>query len=260
MVEKNLLTTRIFEGIEKSGGCPLCYLWLKSEERHMIFLLKNETVTGSEVRKEVLTAKGFCNRHAHLLYRTAYKSGTEDGLGYAIYMKDIVGSISEQVEPLTKQLRSLKEAKKDFLRQKKRKRDFSLLADAAMHVMLRQQQCPSCRYLQSLDIMHQHTLLQMLEDKNFQKNFESSKGLCLPHFVSTIRMLDQNKFKDPVNIAWTLLKTENERLQLVEHYLSEFIRKKSWDFRGELLEPEANANHTALNLLVSVEGIRLSDK
>ena len=260
MIEKNLLTIRIFEGIEKSEGCPLCYLWLKSEERHMDFLLTNEAVKSSEVKKEVMAAKGFCNRHTHLLYKTAHKGGTEDGLGYAIYMKEIIEGVSEQIEPLTKRFHSLEDLNKGFLRWRKRKQSFSLLTDITKRAVQGRQQCPFCRHLQSLDVVYQLTLLQMLEDKDFRKDFKSSKGLCLPHFVSAMRMVGRNEFEDPANMVMTLVETEVERLQLVEHYLSEFIRKQSCDFREELWGPEADAKHMALNLLVGVEGICLNDK
>jgi len=259
MVEKNLLTVGIFEGIEKSEGCPLCYLWLKSEEQHMDFLLTNEANMSSEVRNEVLTAKGFCNRHAHLLYKTAYKGGTEDGLGYAIYMKDIIGIISEQLERLTKQSYSLEDLKKNFLYWRKRKQPFLLLSDTVKDAV-KGQKCPVCKYLQSMDAVHLRTLIQMLDVEDFQKQFKSSKGLCLPHFASAFQIISRNKFKNPSSITKTLIETEKENFQMVEHYLLEFIRKQSWDFREERWGPKADANHIALNLLVGVEGLCLNDK
>jgi hypothetical protein len=67
LVEKNLLTIAILEGIEKSDGCPLCYLWAKSEERLLENLLADEMVMDPNFREKVTSAKGFCNRHMHLL-------------------------------------------------------------------------------------------------------------------------------------------------------------------------------------------------
>ncbi|MEM2130088.1 MAG: DUF6062 family protein [Candidatus Bathyarchaeia archaeon] len=259
MTEKNLLTVKIFEAIKKSEGCPLCYLWLKVEEQYMDFLLLNEASMSSKVRNEVVAAKGFCNRHAHLLYKTAYKGGTEDGLGYAIYMKDIIEIINKQLEPLTKQSRNLGDLKKKiFPHWRKQKQTYLLLFDIVEHVIERQQ-CPVCKHLQSMDKINQHTLIQMLEVEEFQKEFKSSKGLCLPHFMSAIRILGQNKLKNPSTVAKALIETEKGNLQLVEHYLSEFIRKQSWDFREESWGPEANANRMALNLLVGAEGFCLND-
>jgi len=41
-----------------------------------------------EFRERVLSAKGLL--YMHLLYENAHSVGTEDGLGYAIYMQSIV--------------------------------------------------------------------------------------------------------------------------------------------------------------------------
>jgi len=46
-----------------------------------------------------------------------------------------------------------------------------------------------------------------------------------------------------------------QNLELVKHYLSEYGRKQSWEFRNEPAGPELNANALALNLLVGVEGL-----
>ena len=111
-----------------------------------------------------------------------------------------------------------------------------------------------------MDEVYLHTLIQMLDVEDFQKQFKSSKGLCLPHFASAFQIISRNKFKNPSSIAKTLIETEKENLQLVEHYLSELIRKQSWDFRDEPFGPEVDAKHTALNLLVGVEGLCLNNR
>ena len=98
MIEKNLLTIEILEALAKSAGCPLCYLWMKNEERHMEYLLTNEVVMDSEFRHKVMLARGFCNYHMHLFYQTTHR--TLDGLRYALYMGDIVESIMEQLRLL----------------------------------------------------------------------------------------------------------------------------------------------------------------
>ena len=104
MIEKNLLMMPILEGIEKAKGCPLCYLWLKKEKEIMSRLLLDEIVVSSKFMDEVLTAKGFCNRHMHLLYETAYNSYTEDGLTYPLYMRVIIEKIIEQFQSLSPSL------------------------------------------------------------------------------------------------------------------------------------------------------------
>jgi len=256
LIKKNLMTIAILEGIERSEGCPLCYLWVKSEERFMEYLLTNEVTMSPEFREKVQAAKGFCNHHMHLLYNTTHQ-GNESGSGYALYMRDVVERINKDIGSLPDCLSRLEDsANSDILtRRRKQRNAFSLLGNTVEHAVQGQQPCPACESLWSLDQINLHTLIQMLDSKEFREEFKSSKGLCLPHFISAIRMAGRSKLKNPVHVARTLIEVEAKCLRLVERYLSEFIRKQSWDFRHEPWGPEANANPMVLNLLVGVKGL-----
>ena len=256
MVKKNLLTIAILEGIEKSKGCPLCYLWAKSEERLLEHLLTNEVVMNPDFREKVTAAKGFCNRHMHLLYKTTHSGHTENGLGFAHYMQGVVEGIIEQLAPLATDLNDLDSTNSKILF-RGRKQRLSLLKffGKTKNVVQGKKPCPACESLWSSDQIHLHTLVQMLDDEDFCEEFKSSRGLCLPHFLSAIRMINQNKLKNPVMAAQTLVRIEIKRLKLVERYLSEFVRKSSWDFRNEPAGPEVDANPMVLNLLVGIEGL-----
>jgi predicted membrane-bound dolichyl-phosphate-mannose-protein mannosyltransferase len=98
----------------------------------------------------------------------------------------------------------------------------------------------------------------MLDGKDFREKFKSSRGLCLPHFLSAIQIVNREKLGNPAAVARTLVKTEMKRLKLVERYLSEFVRKSSWDFRNKPAGPEVNANAMVLDLLVGIEGLYLA--
>ena len=255
MIEKNLLTLAILEGIEKAEGCALCYLWVKSEESHMKHLLSNEVVMDSEFREKVIAARGFCNRHAHLLYKATYKGYTEDGLGYALYMKDVVRKIIDELAPLpANHLSDSNSFNKQTFLGKRRKKALSILGNKVKHAVQGRQVCPACEFLWSMDQTRLYTLVQMLDDEDFRKEFASSNGLCLPHFVSAIQMVCTSKLNNPVKVSRELIRMEKKRLQLVEDLLSEFVRKQSWDFRNEPAGPEVNANPFVLNLLFGAEG------
>jgi len=262
LVEKNLLTIAILEGIEKSEGCPLCYLWVKSEKSHMEYLLTNEVTMSPEFREKVQAAKGFCNHHMHLLYNTTKQGHTEDGLGYALYMRDVVERINKDLGSLPDCLGSLEDSANTNIltRRRKRRNTFSLLCNTVEHAIQGQQLCPACESLWSSDQRHLHTLILMLDDKEFREEFKSSNGLCLPHLVSAIRMAGRSKLKNSAHIVQTLIEVETKRLRLVERYLSEFVRKQSWDLRNESAGPEVNANPMVLNLLVGAEGLYYRSK
>jgi hypothetical protein len=212
-------------------------------------------------REKVVAARGFCNRHAHLLYKATRESGVGDGLGYALYIKDVIKEITEQLAPLYTNLSNDSKPSKSKMMFRRRKRTsvISVAGARAVKHMAQGQKCPICEHLSSMDQIYLHTLVQMLDDEDFRIEFKSSKGLCLPHFVSAMQMVCINKLKNPIYVAQALIDAETKCLQLVEHLLSEFIRKQSWDFRNEPSGQEVNANVLALNLLFGAEGVHLRE-
>lgn len=94
----------------------------------------------------------------------------------------------------------------------------------------------------------------MLDNNDFREEFKSSKGLCIPHFTSVIRMTGQIRLKNPAGVTQTLIEAEIKNLELTEHYLLEFLRKRSWNYRNEPPGPEINGNAMVLGLLVGAEG------
>ncbi|MEM2110969.1 MAG: DUF6062 family protein [Candidatus Bathyarchaeia archaeon] len=258
MVEKNISTIPILEGIKRSEGCPLCYLWLKNEERLMEYLLKNEVAMDAQFRKKILAAKGFCNRHMHLLYKTFNRGHTENGLGYATYMKEVIERIIEQFSSLSPGiLNSLKDSANSniFVSRRKRKSTFSLFSDTLEKVVHGEVPCPACEYLWSSDERYLHTLIQMLDKKDFQQEFKTSKGLCLSHFMSAIKCVSRNTPKNPSAIAQTLVEVEMKRLKLTVDCLQEYIKKHRWEFKNDVFGEEAAANQMVLSLIAGVEGL-----
>jgi hypothetical protein len=257
LIEKNILTIAILEAVEKSVGCPLCYLWVKDEEGQMEYLLANEVTMDPGFRNTLISAKGFCNYHAHLLYKVAYTPGVLDGLGYALYMKDVVESVLESLGSVRLESMSKLENKMkiDILsRRQERRRILLGLYKAVNHAILGERPCPACESLRSSDEIHLDTLLRILDDDEFRKDFQS-RALCLPHFLSAFEMLRSSKLRNSAYVARALLEVEKNCLQTVANYLSEFIRKQDWNARNESRGPEMNANAVALNLLAGAQGL-----
>jgi hypothetical protein len=248
LIEKNLLTIEILEALEKSAGCPLCYLWMNNEERHMEYLLTNEVLMDSEFKQKVVLARGFCNYHMHLLNQTTHRA--LDGLGYALYMKDIVESIMEQLRLLPLGSLSKPENESSINIQgwgEKRRHILQRLYKAVKHAVQGERSCPVYEFLRSLEIICLHTLLQMLDDEDFRKDCQSAKALCLPHFLSGVGMILSDKLRNWVEVARTPIEVENMGLQTAANYFSEFIRKQDWNTRSGPRGIDVNANTMALD-------------
>lgn len=248
----------VLKGIERSEGCPLCFLHLEREQRYMDYLLTNEMTMSPSFREGILAAKGFCNHHMHLLYRAAQEGGTEDGSGYALYMRTVIQRIIEQLEalPLDHLWNVENATKSNFLARRGRRRQaFSELHSGVKRIVQGQQLCPACRNLWSSDETFIDTLVMMLDDEEFREGFKSSGGLCLPHLASAIKTIGRIKLKNPADVAQVLIEAEIRYMQLVARYLSDYVRKRNWQFRHEAPGPEVNANRMSLDVLAGVEGL-----
>jgi len=255
VIEKNLSNISLLEAIENSDSCPLCYLWLKSERRYLEYLLTNEVTMDSGFRERVLSAKGFCNRHTHLLHKAAQGVGTEDGLSFALYMRSIVEEVRKELESLLLHNSGRSTYKGIVIWGRKRKQTITQLAKEVSKVYQGKRCCPVCEFLWSSDQMNLHTLLHMLDGKDFREEFKSSGVLCLPHFVSAIEIVGRSNLKNPAEVAHSLIDLEAGLLERLQRLLSEFVRKQDWKFREEPRGPEVKANFLALSILVGVEGL-----
>ena len=256
VVRDNLLTGPILEGLEQAEGCLLCYLWLRDERRFIEHLLMDEVVMNPDFLEEVEAARGFCNRHMHLFYDIAYKSYGADGLAYALYMQAVIERIAGDFQSLCSRFeRDIKSTVKFHFPVRGMRRKSPSLYRAFERVVEGERSCPVCSHLLSFDSMRLSTLVEMLGDEDFRRKFESSDGLCLPHFLSAIRLIDERGFENAVDAIQALLKVEMRRIGLVKHLLSEFIRKRSWVFKDEPAGSEVDVNHIVMNLLSGVEGL-----
>ena len=253
-MDKNALITDILEGIGKADVCMLCYLWEKNEKRLMTHFLQNEAVMDPVFRDKVTDSKGFCNHHMYLLYEAAYGGRGGDALGYALYMQSVVENLLRGFDYLP--IGDLKGASSgifDF--SNKRKQKILNFEDRVEYTVQGQRPCPACESLLSSDRIHLETFLEMLDGKKFEIEFKPFRGLCLPHFMSSIRILSQIKVKHVDDVAKKLVEVEKDRFKLLFSYLSEFIRKRKWDYRNEPAGAEVNANPIALKMLAGVEGL-----
>jgi len=221
----------------------------------MEHLLTNESSKNPDVTKRVSDSKGFCNRHTHMLYKTSSGGGTEDGLGYAYYMQIAVRKIKEEIMALPARITKDSTSKGIASRLTRQRQSMNLIAKKAREALPGKRLCPACQFLWSYDKNEIITLLGMLDDAEFRKKFESSKGLCLPHFVAALNAVNESHIKNPSEVSRSLVHTELNLLQEAEKLLSEFIRKHDWKFSGEPYGSEARANFLALNLLVGAEGL-----
>jgi hypothetical protein len=96
----------------------------------------------------------------------------------------------------------------------------------------------------------------MLEGKDVAELYGKSDGMCVPHYVTAMKLLLASAPKN-IEAMWTLMvKTELARLGVVDKVLNDRMEKYSWDSRDVGLTPEETAAQmTGALQIVGVEGL-----
>jgi len=159
------------EAFRKARICAFCEMEVRATHHYLDSLLY-ESVNDGGVRKELIRAKGYCHRHAHLLLAFG------DGQGTAILYQDQIKLILEFLES------SRGIAAK--LLCKKRERWHWSSPDA----------CPACK----LDKQKREGLVCMLaewlDDAEMRSAVEQSPGLCVPHLLLVIGQIKDPPIRD----------------------------------------------------------------
>ncbi|MDG6926747.1 MAG: hypothetical protein JRN09_09375 [Nitrososphaerota archaeon] len=258
MLEKTITTIPILGAFERANGCPLCLLWTESEESYLERVEANEVTMDPEFRKKVIAAAGFCNRHMHLLFEISFSGHTENGLGYALYAKDVLETLEGKIGELKPRARvePRRGSSGGFLSKRTTpRRPMREAAFGAARALHGNRICPICEMLLDSDRRTLATFLNMLRDKAFASIYTESGGICLPHFASSLGLLAEDKERSDTVVV-LLFEVQNERLSRLRTLLDSRIRKYAWDHHDEALSSdEADSQEDALRMIAGAEGL-----
>ena len=182
----------------REEGCPICRLANRSVVRYLD-VLAYENVNDPGTREKLRAARGFCNCHAW-----RYVEETRDLLGTAIIYRDVLHSVVEAIKTqsspdLAQQIASLI-----------RPSAADTCGDRGLAATLAPAgECPACRARAGSVENYSHTLLEHLPEPDFRAAYETSAGLCYPHFRRALRLVGERPgLKVLVDIEEALLKRE----------------------------------------------------
>jgi hypothetical protein len=207
--------------------CAVCRLTAESADRFLENLLW-ESVNDPSSRRRIRQAGGFCHQHAWMLVRTSAS------LGVAIITRDVLSSGLKTIEGA-----AFQPASAWSLRRVRAALDSGQPAAATSELVARlepQAVCPACAWVEKMESVYLGSLLDnLLGEDGLLAAYQSSDGLCLPHFRRALaRVRREAVFEALVNaqqIIWE---------RLIGH-LSEFIRKSDHRFQGEPWGEERDA-------------------
>jgi len=196
-------------------GCPICRICKERLSRSLFWFLSESYAEGSGVTKYV-NDWGFCYEHTRLVAQMgpAWQKS-------AIYQL-IIKSHLPEIERL---LENLQRLRGNFFSKIIAKMGFR-----RMMVRLRTRgTCIFCETLSQTARYYSARLLDIMHDSEIRKSYESSEGLCMPHFVNILEQASIEYFPQLLEIAEMQIK----RLKELEDSFQEFFRKGDYRFSDE---------------------------
>jgi len=227
---------RIKRAIEKSNECFICDLETEIERKYLDNYL-SELVMDNKARQRIIANRGFCNQHSYKLLIEASKPTSSDGHGIALIMQ----SVTEQlIKDITEHTRNHNHSFREML--------------------ANEEKCPACTHIDEfLKIYLKETALLLSSNEEFSKLFIGSKGLCVPHFVTMMRILEEGKHNQKQNTAATILEVEKQNLQRLHTELSEYVRRQSYEFSEKDRETIANVVPRSVGKIAGRRGMKAQE-
>jgi hypothetical protein len=231
----------------KEGGCPICTLALAGVA-HYLDAIFYESVNDPPTREGVTAAWGYCNDHSWQL------RGMGAALGSAIMYRDVLCQVREAIarQGAGKERPMIPERRQDGTL---RDRLTALIsgtdsADGGHGISDPHIGCPACLMRERTELLFLAVLLEHILEEPIAKAFEASGGLCLVHLDQALGLADDK------GGLQRLLTIQSEQLRLLEHELSEFLRKHDYRFKDEDMGTDGDSWIRAIALVAGKPGIR----
>ncbi|MGC9095003.1 MAG: DUF6062 family protein [Candidatus Bathyarchaeia archaeon] len=221
---------RIERMIKSGVECFLCALEDEIERKYIDAYL-SELVMDAKSREKLIESGGFCNHHFHRMLAIAIRPESSDGHGIALIAQSI---IEKTVQDLQKQKKHSKEA---------------------FH---QKTECPACTHLVNMMKIYTKKIVELLasRDEEFLSLFKDSKGLCIPHFKTLLKTLEDatpNKNQDVIN---TIIEVEEKDFSRLKSELSEYVRRQSYEFSDEDRRAVEDALWRSIQKIVGRRGVK----
>jgi hypothetical protein len=246
VTEKFIGYFRLLEACERSG-CPVCSC-LVGDSRRQLDALTYEMVTDVPTRQRLRAAWGLCNWHTWTL-PTLGTAVT----GAAIVYEDLLRVAAQHVEGLYDRRPSSLTRFVRRLNPFKRERPPATRPRLVDRYRARAR-CPICLAGRDAEARYLDTILDFIDDPEFQRAYAQSSGLCVPHAVRVVERrpgrAGLRRLLDETTAKWSELR----------HRLAEFVRKQDDRNTETISEVEKDAWAMALEVVAGARGVFGNDR
>ena len=230
---------RLVEACDRPG-CPVCHCLIADARQYLESVLY-EQVTDPGTRARLGRSWGFCNWHAWMLRETSAPS-----FGSAIVYEALVRAVIERFERVAEPAAGRRRRRLGWLRRMGgRATGAATLAERYRARPI----CPGCRLLVESERRYLEMALQFAGDSEFDRAYERSHGLCVPHVMRALE-IDDGGAAGPRLVAHTLPKLADLRRDL-----EAFVGKHDHRNRQPFTEAESVACARALEAMTGAPGL-----
>ncbi|MEM2904212.1 MAG: DUF6062 family protein [Candidatus Bathyarchaeia archaeon] len=257
------------EALEKGTECLLCVIEEGLEHRYMKYYL-SELVMDPPSRDKVVESRGFCNYHLHQMLAESTRPEISAGTGIALVMESIVEALIKDLKTQQDYVEKNVQAGKRsfaasillFLKNAKARLyhpmgQESFLVRETQRMLRNTSRCPACLHQSSFAETYATEFVETLAggDAEFRRLFEESKGLCVPHYVTTVGIAEKKLDSKGRETIKMIVDVEAKNLKRLSSEFREYIRKHDYRFSGETWGPERDVLARGVAKLVGKLGL-----
>jgi len=209
----------------ESGRCIVCFLMTADESD---LLIKGASISTEMDISQTLANNGFCSHHFWKLnMRSAYNT-TSHITGYLLneFITAMEQGDNHSIDAILNHYRD------DRINQ-------------SGEII-----CPICETLSKQESEYLCYLRTFFTTNEHLEHFRNSRGLCIPHFMKLMRVVEN------VSVKKELFTIQRNHVTTLVHELQEFIRKYLPPLRWDRTDDEKFAYYRAIEKLVGKEGVK----
>ena len=215
-------------------GCPICRVKQQSARRYLDFLLW-ENVNDMATRIHVVRSLGYCSEHTWQLYHLEMNR-FGDGLGVSIIYEDLTHHIGAGLCKFLAQLPASAPSKRPWWAKVWARLGAVLgghppVAASMPDDLVPREECRVCSIARQSEQNATQSLIKGCTHSAFRDWYAASDGICVTHLRQALEAAAQ------IDAGAARFLTDNaaKRLASLATDLSEYSRKRSWQYRHEAL-------------------------
>jgi len=234
---EDVISLHVKRAMESAEGCFLCVLEDELEREYMDTYV-SELVMDASSRQRIVESRGFCNSHYFKMLIEARKPESSDGHGMALVMRSVIEQLIQDVH-----------------RQSERIKDPDKVENELSQILPNEKKCPACIHVDKFISMYAKEFLENIatSDKSFLRLFES-KGFCLPHYATVLKIALSLKKRDEQLIK-LITNVEEASLRKTDEQLAEYVKRQSYESAEK---PDEETIFRAVSKLAGKRGVKIS--